>query len=191
MFLLLLIAKSPNGKQFSFLFLSFFSLLPIVFIVIIFLIFLVLAYHSFHYFHTSFEWSWISSSWIGLFILLLLVSTLLIVFVFFFKLLNIRIPYLPLSNLTPKIIGNWRASRSSSFFNGGIYGLNLSAFIIELVSHSLLDRFHIFSRSGLFLFSLPLNLLKFGFANVLNFLLHLVFVRWGTYIISLKTQMHD
>jgi hypothetical protein len=123
--------------------------------------------------------------------LFFVVIPLLIILVLFFELIDVSIPYLPLSHFTPKIICYWRASRSSSLLNRWVDSLDLSTLIIKLVSHCLFDSIHIFSRPRLFLFSLSLNLFKFSFANVLDLFLNFVFVRGSVDVVSLETEVHD
>lgn len=174
---------------------SFFSLLPIVSIVIILFIFFVLSNHSLHNLHTSFEWCWISARlsriiWNFFLFFLILFLLLFIIFVLFLKLFNIAIPNFPLSYLSSKIVSYRRASCSSSLFNRRVDSLDLSTFVIEFISHCLLNSFNIFAWTWLFLLSLSFDLLKFCFSNILDFFLNLVLIWWGMNVVSLKAEMH-
>ena len=174
---------------------SFLSFLPIVPIVIIFFVFFVLSNHSLHDLHASFKWSWISSWLRGIYnfslFFLILFLLLLVIFVLFLKFLNIAIPHFPLSYLSSKVVGNRRTSCSSSFFNRRVNSLNLSTFVIEFISHCLLNSFNIFAWAWLFLLGLSFDLFKFGLANILNFFLNFVFIWWSMNIVSLKAEMND
>lgn len=123
--------------------------------------------------------------------LFLVVVALLIVLVLFLELVDVGVPYFPLSDLSPEVICYWRASGSSSFLDGGVDGLNLSTLIIELVPHSLFDGIHIFSRPGLLLLRLSLDLFKFSFSDVLDFFLDFVLVGGSVDVVSLETQVHN
>jgi hypothetical protein len=175
--------------------LSFLSFLPIVPIVIIFFVFFVLSNHSLHDLHASFKWSWISSWLRGIYnfslFFLILFLLLLVIFVLFLKFLNIAIPHFPLSYLSSKVVGNRRTSCSSSFFNRRVNSLNLSTFVIEFISHCLLNSFNIFAWAWLFLLGLSFDLFKFGLANILDFFLNFVFIWWSMNIVSLKAEMND
>ena len=174
---------------------SFLSFLPIVPIVIIFFVFFVLSNHSLHDLHASFKWSWISSWFRGIYnfslFFLILFLLLLVIFVLFLKFLNIAIPHFPLSYLSSKVVGNRRTSCSSSFFNRRVNSLNLSTFVIEFISHCLLNSFNIFAWAWLFLLGLSFDLFKFGLANILDFFLNFVFIWWSMNIVSLKAEMND
>lgn len=174
---------------------SFLSFLPIVPIVIIFFVFFVLSNHSFHDLHASFKWSWISSWLRGIYnfslFFLILFLLLLVIFVLFLKFLNVAIPHFPLSYLSSKVVGNRRTSCSSSFFNRRVNSLNLSTFVIEFISHCLLNSFNIFAWAWLFLLGLSFDLFKFGLANILDFFLNFVFIWWSMNIVSLKAEMND
>ena len=174
---------------------SFLSFLPIVSIVIIFFVFFVLSNHSLHDLHASFKWSWISSWLRGIYnfslFFLILLLLLLVIFVLFLKFLDVAIPHFPLSYLTSKVVGNRRTSCSSSFFNRRVNSLNLSTFVIEFISHCLLNSFNIFAWAWLFLLGLSFDLFKFGLANILDFFLNLVFIWWSMDIVSLKAEMND
>ncbi len=195
MFLLFLIAKTPNRKQLSFWWLSLFSFLPIVSIVIILFIFLVLANHSLHDFHTSFEWSrvsaWLRIIWNFFLFFLILFFLLFVIFIFFLEFLNITIPNFPLSYLTSKVISNRRTSCSSSFLNRRVNSLNFSTFVIEFISHCLLNCFNIFAWTWFLLLGLSFNLFKFCLADILNFFLNFVLIWWSMNIVSLKAEMND
>jgi hypothetical protein len=175
--------------------LSFLSFLPIVSIVIIFFVFFVLSNHSLHDLHASFKWSWISSWLRGIYnfslFFLILFLLLLVIFVLFLKFLNVAIPHFPLSYLSSKVVGNRRTSCSSSFFNRRVNSLNLSTFVIEFISHCLLNSFNIFAWAWLFLLGLSFDLFKFGLANILDFFLNFVFIWWSMNIVSLKAEMND
>lgn len=174
---------------------SFLSFLPIVPIVIIFFVFFVLSNHSLHDLHASFKWSWISSWLRGIYnfslFFLILFLLLLVIFVLFLKFLNVAIPHFPLSYLSSKVVGNRRTSCSSSFFNRRVNSLNLSTFVIEFISHCLLNSFNIFAWAWLFLLGLSFDLFKFGLANILDFFLNFVFIWWSMNIVSLKAEMND
>jgi hypothetical protein len=191
MFLFLLITQSPNRKKLSFKTLSLFSFLPIIFVVIVFFVLFILSNHSFHYFHTSLEWSRIPSSSLTMLLLFLFVASFLIIFIFFFKLLDVGIPDLPLSYLSTQIISDGRASGSSSLLNGRTYSLCLSIFIVEFIFHSLFNSFNIFSWARFFLLSLPFDLFKFSFADILDFLLDFVFVWTSMDVVSFEGEMHN
>jgi hypothetical protein len=170
--------------------LCFFSFLPIIFVVVILLVLLILSNHPLHYFHTSLKRSRISSC-LTTFLLFLLVPSFLLVFILFLKLFNVGIPNFPLSYLSSKIISNRRTCCSSSLLNWRIDCLYFSIFIVKLVFHCLLNGFHIFARPRFFLFSLSFNLLKFGFADILYFLLDFILVWASMNVISFKAKVHN
>ena len=180
MFLFLLVAKSPNRQQFSLDTLSLFTLLPVVFIVIIFTVFLILADHPFHDLHTSFERSRVSSTF-----LLNFGFTLLLFSILFLHLFNIGIPYIPLCDFSSQILDNWRTGSCTTIFDGRVDCLHFTTAVVELVAHRLLDGLYILARSRFFLLCLPLDLLKFGLANVLDFFLDLILVGGGMDVVSL------
>ena len=190
MFLLFLITQSPDWKEFSLNTLSLFSFLPIVLVVVVFSIFFILSDHSFHNFHTSFESSRESSSFMRSFWFLFF-AILVIISILFLELLNVRVPNLPLCDLSSEVISYGRACGSSSLSDRGIDSLNLSVFVVEFVLHSLLDGFCVFAWTWFFLFGLSFNLLKFALSVVLYFLLDLVLVGSCVNIVSFKTKMHD
>lgn len=77
--------------------------------------------------------------------MMLFVFLFFILFFFSFELFNVAVPDLPLCNLSSEIISDWGFSGSSSLLDIWINSLNLSSFVIELVSHGLFDSLHIFS----------------------------------------------
>lgn len=176
MFLLFLIAEPPNGQELTFRSLCFFSFLPIVLIIVVLLILFILSDHPLHNLHASLERGRIPSS-LSTLLLLLLVAALLIIFSLLLELLDIGIPDLPLSDLSSEIVSDRRTSGCSSFFDRWVNGLNLSALIIELIPHSLLDRLYILPRSRFLLLCLSLHLLKLSLADVFNLLLDLILIR--------------
>ena len=178
MFLFLLIAQSPNWQKLSFRTLGFLSFLPIIFIVIVLFILFNLSDSSFHNLYASLEWLRISSLFTTNLLFFLLVSPFLFIFILPLKLFNVGIPNLPLSNLSSQIVNDRRVGSSSSLFDVWICRLNLSAFIIELIPHSLLNSLDVLSRSWLLLLGLPFDLFKFNFSVVLYVLLYLIFI-WG------------
>lgn len=191
MFFLFFVAESPNRQQLSLWRLCLFAFLPIVLIIVIFLILFVLSYHPLHDLHASLEWCRIPSSWLVWLLFFLLISTFLVVFVLLFELLDVGVPYLPLSNFSSEVVGNWRASRCSNLLYWRVNGLNLSALIVELVSHCLFNGLNILSRARFFLLRLPFDLLEFGLATVLDFFLNLILIGGGMDIISFQAKMHN
>ncbi len=61
------------------------------------------------------------------------------------ELLNVLVPNLPLSDLTPQVIRDWRLGGSTFLLDVGVYGLHLAALVVELVAHGLLDGFDVLS----------------------------------------------
>ena len=145
MLLLLFVAQPPNWQKLTFNALNFLSFLPVIPVIIVFLVLLILSDHSFHNLHTSLKRSRISSSCFLIFSLLLIFVIFFIIFVLPFELINIGIPNLPLSDLSSKIVYDWRTSCSSFIRNWSVYGLNLSVFVIKFVLHCLFYSFNIFS----------------------------------------------
>lgn len=145
MFLFLFIAEPPDGQQFSFLSLSFFSFLPVVLIVVVFLVLFVLADHTLHDLHAALEGGGVPASSCFFVLLLLGLAGFVVVFIFFFELLDVGVPDGPLGDLSSEVVGDGRAGGSSSFLDGRVDGLYFSIFVVEFVLHGLLDSFYIFS----------------------------------------------
>jgi len=167
-----------------------FSFLPIVFIVVIFFILLILSNHSFHYFHTSFKWSRISTtfrcSWwmMSLSMFFTMLFLFFILLLLFFKLFNIAVPDIPLCNLSSKIVSDWRTSCSSTFFNLVVNSLNLTAFIVKFVSHSLFNSLDVLSTTRLLLLGLTSELLEIFFTIFFNLFLNLILIMTRVNIIA-------
>ena len=136
MFLLFFIVHSPNGKQLAFNTFWFFSFFPIVFIIPVFVIFLILSDHSLHDLGASLEGSRIPS-WLWTF--LFLISAFILNSSFFFQILNVVIPNIPLSDFTTDVDVCWELSCGSSFFHFWVNCLNFSSVIVELIPHGLFD----------------------------------------------------
>ena len=118
-------------------------------------------------------------------------AAFLLIFVLFLELLDVRVPNLPLGDFSSEVVSDGRACGCSSLLDGRVDGLHFSVFIVKLVFHCLFYGFHIFARAWLFLLCLSLDLLKFGFPHILNFLLNFVFIRTSMNVVSFKTQVHD
>lgn len=192
MFLLFLVTEPPNRQKLAFRSLCLLTLLPVVLVIIVLLILFILPDHPLHDLHASLERGGVPSSLStsGL-LFFLLVAALLIILSFLLELFNIGIPDLPLGHFSSEVISDRWASGSSSFFDRRVNGLDLSALVIELIPHRLFDSLHILAGSRLFLFGLPLDLLKLGLPDILNLLLDLILIGRSMDVISLKAEMHD
>lgn len=126
-----------------------------------------------------------------MFFLFLIFVIFLVISVFFLELLDVTIPYVPLSDLSSQIISYWRTSSSSSLLDWSIDSLNLSVLVVELVLHCLLYSFNIFARTRLLLFSLPFYSFKFAFARIFNLFLNFVLIGACMDIVPFKTKMHN
>ena len=81
----------------------------------------------------------------GAFLVVVLLILLLIFLLLPLKFFNISVPDLPLSDFTSQIISNWRSGSGSLLFDIRVDSLDLTTFVIELVSHRLLDGLNIFA----------------------------------------------
>ncbi len=75
----------------------------------------------------------------------LFVFFLFVLFLLPLEFLNVLVPNFPLSDFASQVVSNWGFCGCSSFLNVGVNRLHFSAFVVELVSHGLLDGFDVFA----------------------------------------------
>lgn len=115
----------------------------------------------------------------------------LVLLLFFLELGNIAVPDIPLCNLPSEIVSNGRTCSSTSLFDLVVNRLNLTTFVVELVSHSLLDSLDVFATAGLLLFCLTSELLEVLFTVLLDLLLDLVLIVACMDIVSFQREVSD
>jgi hypothetical protein len=89
-----------------------------------------------------------------------------------------------LCNLSSKIVSDWRTSCSSTFFNLVVNSLNLTAFIVKFVSHSLFNSLDVLSTTRLLLLGLTSELLEIFFTIFFNLFLNLILIMTRVNIIA-------
>lgn len=77
--------------------------------------------------------------------MMLFVFLLFVLFFLSFEFLDVLVPDFPLGNFASEVVSDGRLCGSTFLLYVWVDGLDLSAFVVELVSHGLLDGLNIFA----------------------------------------------